>query len=131
MNLYQRVAGASKGLYDLSKASTDKHMADETADINAAWAQSTEDITAISSNFRSSADSTYKAFDGQRAVDHEAMLADMLTNIIGPVTAEVAALVLSDKSFDEQLAAENKEYADAWAAIGTDEGTVAIDFILA
>lgn len=131
MNLYQRVAGASKGLYDLSQASTDKHMADETADINAAWAQSTEDITAISSNFRSSADSTYKAFDGQRAVDHEAMLADMLTNIIGPVTAEVAALVLSDKSFDDQLAADNAKYADAWAAIGTDEGTVAIDFILA
>ena len=40
MNLYQRMAGASKGLYDLSKASTDRHMTDETADINAAWAQS-------------------------------------------------------------------------------------------
>lgn len=131
MNLYQRVAGASKGLYDLSKASTDKHMADETADINAAWAQSTEDIGAISSNFLSSADSTYKAFDEQRAADHAAMLTDMLENIIAGVTAEVAALVLSDEGLDKQLADANAANTAAWAKIGSDEGTVAIDFILA
>lgn len=131
MNLYQRMAVASKELYDLSKSSTDAHMSSETADINAAWAQSTEDITAISSNFQSSADSAYKAFDAQRNTDHEAMLADILTNVIGEVTDAVAALVLSDESFDKQLAANNSKYANAWAAIGADEGTVAVDFILA
>ena len=131
MNLYQRMAEASKGLYDLSKSSTDAHMTSETADINAAWAQSTEDITAISSNFQSSADSAYKSFNDTRTLKHDAMLADVLTNVIGEVTDAVAALVLSDKSFDEQLAADNKAYADAWAKIGADEGTVAVDFILA
>jgi len=131
MNLYQRMAGASKGLYDLSKASTDRHMNDETSDINAAWAQSTEDITAISTNFRSAADSTYKDFDATRTSDHEAMLADMLANVIGPVTAEVAALVLSDKSLDDQLEKANTDNAAAWAQIGSDEGTVVADFILA
>ena len=131
MNLYQRMAEASKGLYDLSKSSTDAHMTSETADINAAWAQSTEDITAISSNFQSSAASTYRSFDAQRNTDHEAMLADILTNVIGEVTDAVAELVLSDLSFDKQLAANNSKYADAWAEIGKDEGTVAVDFILA
>lgn len=131
MNLYTRVSAASKGLYDLSKASTDKHMADEKSDINAAWVQSQDEITLLNSNFMASADSTHKAFDEQRATDHTEMLADMLANILGPVTAEVAALVLSDESLDAQLAKANTDNAAAWAKIGSDEGTVAVDFILA
>ncbi len=125
LTAYNRLGAAVSTAMEASSQKTSDHMNDRSSANTAGWAASTSttqtDATALDSAIKSG----YSTFDGQRTDDHQAMLEDMLENIIGEVTAEVALLVTADRAFDIQFQADNTERLGAWAKIaeriGSDE----------
>ena len=130
MSLYAQMAGATKGLYDQSLASTTAHVESEREDMRQAWDASTVEFETYSNNSIDGRDQAYTAFSDQRREKLDEMLEDMLTNIIGPVSQAVVTFILDDATFDETLAQQIADNAGQWAQIGLDEGDVSSDFIL-
>ena len=130
LTAYAQLAAASKTLYDQSEASTNIHMMDEKSALNAAWTQSGEEALTLYKNFTELSNSTYEEFNRTRVGDNTELMDDILQNVIQEVDKSVVEFILSDKTLDEDLAEANKANAEAWAQIGSDEGTVAVDFIL-
>ena len=125
MSLYNRLGVAVSTAMEASSQKTSDHMDDRRSANNAGWEASTTKTADESAALDTAIKAGYSAFDGQRTSDHQAMLEDMLENVIGEVTAEVAKLVTEDGNLDKQFQDDNAARLAAWAEIaeriGSDE----------
>ena len=115
--IYNRLGAAVSTAMEASSQKTSDHMDDRKSANRAGWAESTQKTTEDSAALDTAIKAGYSAFDGQRTSDHQAMLQDMLENVIGEVTAEVAKLVTDDEVFDKQFQSDNAARLAAWAEI--------------
>jgi hypothetical protein len=125
LTAYNRLGVAVSTAMEASSQTTSDHMDDRMAVISNGWEASADKIESESKALNSARKAGYSAFDGQRTSDHQAMLEDMLENVIGEVTAEVAKLVTEDGNLDKQFQDDNAARLAAWAEIaeriGSDE----------
>jgi len=122
MSLYNRLGAAVSTAMEASSQKTSDHMGFREFQNNQGWAASSQKTDDDADTLAKARQSAYYDFDGQRTSDHQAMLEDMLKNIIGPVTAEVALLVTADAAFDEQFEADNQARLRAWDGIANTIG---------
>ena len=115
--IYRRLGAAVSSAMEASSQTTSDHMDDRRSANSAGWAASSQKTAEDSAALDTAIKAGYSVFDGQRTLDHQAMLQDMLENVIGKVTAEVALLVTEDANFDQQFQDDNVERSEAWAKI--------------
>jgi hypothetical protein len=117
MSLYNQLGAAVSTAMEASSQKTSDHMNDRSSANSAGWAASTQKTADDHAALDTAIKAGYSTFDGQRTNDHQAMLQDMLENVIGGVTAAVAGLVADDATFDKQFADDNTARLAAWAEI--------------
>ncbi len=124
LTAYNRLGAAVSTAMEASSQKTSDHMGFREFQNNQGWAASSQKTQADAETLAKARKSEYYFFDVQRTSDHQAMLTDMLENVIGEVTAEVAKLVTDDAAFDAQFEADNKARLAEWAEIAASIGVV-------
>lgn len=125
MSVYSQLGAAVSEAMGASSQITSDHMDGRRFQNSAGWAASGQKTSDDAIDLDKAIKAGYSSFDDARTSNHNLQLQDMLENVIGEVTAEVALLVTTDATFDKQFQDDNAARLAAWAEIaeriGTDE----------
>ena len=117
MSVYAQVGAAVSTAMGASSTATSDHMNGRMAENSNGWEASSDKTETDYQALDAARKAEYATFEGDRNTDHAALLEDMLENVIGEVTAEVAKLVTDDAAFDKQFQDDNAARLAAWTAI--------------